>query len=98
MAINTSELFNATRGFDYTLIGLNTVSTGLLGYFLLMALFIITIVLLRNSSVVDRLLAAGVVIFITSLVFWSTGFSGFNVVVVSFSIFVVAVLFSFVKN
>lgn len=96
--INTSDLFNATRGFDYTLIGLNTASNNLLSIFLLMAVFIALLFGLRGFLFADRFLSASIATFIVSLLFVATGFTSIGVVSVWFSIVVIAILLTWVRD
>ena len=96
--INTNELFNGTRGFDYTLIGLNTVSNDLFSIFLLLCVFIALLFGLRGFLFADRFMSASIATFIVSLLFVATGFTSTGVVAVWFSIVVISILLTWIKD
>jgi phage-related holin len=96
--INTTNLFNNSRGFDYTLNALNAASNFLFGDFLLVAIFVILLFSLRNSYFTDGLLSASVVTFLFSLMLWASGFIDFARVVVCFAVMIVAVAMSYMKE
>ena len=96
--INTSGLFSTSRGFDYTLNGLNTLSNYLLGDFILISIFLLVILTLRDNYFTDGLLSASVITLLLSFGLFASGFVDYTRVVVCFVMFLVAVAMSYAKN
>ena len=96
--INTTGLFGTgnNANFGYTLAGVNTISNQLLFFFILLALFVIIIFMLRNYQFKDSFLSASAIVWIFSLLFWMGGYVTFAYAVVTFSLVVLAVLFSYI--
>lgn len=96
--INTSSLFNGTRGFDFTLNGLNTLSNYLLGDFILISIFLLIIFTLRENYFTDGMISASVVTLLLSFALWSGGFIEYTRVVICFVVFIIAISMSYIKN
>lgn len=98
--IDTTQIWG--RGENATFIkntqGLNVVSNYLFADFLLIALFIFMIFLLRDFKFSDSLLLASVVGFIASLFMLLAGIVDFTRPMVLFALIVVAYLFSSTKE
>lgn len=96
--INENLVFNGTNGFQSTVIGLNTASNYLLADFLLVAVFITLIFLLRNFESRDYFLSATVVTFLVSVMFWASGFTVYGRVILCFAGVVIAIAMSYFKD
>lgn len=99
-AINTSALWGRgeNASFDYTVKGINTVSNYLFFDFLLIAMFLIVLFMLRNFEFRDGVLAASTITWMLSIVLWISEFTEFSRVVVCFSIVIVAIGMSYFKD
>lgn len=98
--IDTTEVFGRgeNASFDYAVRGLNEVSNYLFIDFILIALFLIVLFMLRNYELRDGLLASTAIVWLFSLVMWISEFTDFSRVVICFCGIIVALGMSYFKD
>jgi hypothetical protein len=97
-SVDLNTVFNGTNGFQSTFVGFNEGSNFILGDMLLAAIFIIIIFMLRNYEFRDSLMSSTTIVWIVSLLLWAGGLTDFTRVAVTFSILLVALLYTYVKD
>lgn len=97
-SIDLNTVFNGTNGFQSTFVGFNEASNYILGDMLLAAIFIILIFMLRNYEFRDTLMSSSTVLWIVSILLWAGGLTDFTRVTVCFSVLLVALLYTYVKE
>jgi hypothetical protein len=98
--VDTSLLFGRgeNASFMYGIRGLSEVSNYLIMDFLLVAMFLIVLLMLRNYEFRDGVLSASVITWIFSLLLWISDFVDFARPVVCFSVLLVAIGMSYFKD
>lgn len=96
--INTSQIFNSQYGFVETINGLNAETNYLLGVFLLVAIFLMVLFLLRGWEFRNTFVSASTVTLLTAYVFWLSSFILFSTLVVCFSIWLVSFFNTYQSN
>lgn len=98
--IDTAPIFGSgsNASFGDSVIGLGIASNYLFIDMLLLSVFIIVIMFLRNYEFRDIFLSASTISWFVSLILWISEFTDFTRVVVCFSILVVAVAMSYFKE